>query len=362
MDFSVEKKVGIFFLLTLVALGVMIEMVEEWHPFESQTPYHTHFEAVIGLNPGDPVRMAGVQVGKVKAITLEEGRVRVDFYVTGEAEVRQDSVAEVRRTNLLGGVFLGIRFGSSDSPLLESGSEVQSMDIASIDQVIANFDRNQERVLGGLGDVIEESRGKLIDTVSHLENVTRKIDQGEGLLGTLVNDRALSEDLQKTVASLRGLTGRLERGEGTLGRLFTDPALYQDAAVTMANLRSITGQVASGQGSVGRLFQEDRLYVNAADALEQFREIADKANRGEGTLGRLVNDPSLYDETRETMARINSIAGKIDEGEGTLGRLLNDDDIYRDAKTALKKVEKAADGLSDSGPISALGTVIGTLF
>jgi phospholipid/cholesterol/gamma-HCH transport system substrate-binding protein len=62
------------------------------------------------------------------------------------------------------------------------------------------------------------------------------------------------------------------------------------------------------------------------------------------------------------MQRINSIAAKIDDGKGTIGRLVNEDDLYRDAKTTLHKVEKAVDGLSDQGPMSALGVVVGTLF
>jgi phospholipid/cholesterol/gamma-HCH transport system substrate-binding protein len=45
-----------------------------------------------------------------------------------------------------------------------------------------------------------------------------------------------------------------------------------------------------------------------------------------------------------------------------LGRLVNEDDLYRDAKTTLHKVEKAVDGISDTGPLSALGVVLGTLF
>ncbi|NIQ12751.1 MAG: MCE family protein, partial [Gammaproteobacteria bacterium] len=51
-----------------------------------------------------------------------------------------------------------------------------------------------------------------------------------------------------------------------------------------------------------------------------------------------------------------------DEGQGTLGRLVNEDDLYRDAKTTLHKVEKSVDGISDTGPLSALGVVLGTLF
>jgi phospholipid/cholesterol/gamma-HCH transport system substrate-binding protein len=59
---------------------------------------------------------------------------------------------------------------------------------------------------------------------------------------------------------------------------------------------------------------------------------------------------------------MNQIATKINSGEGTLGKLVNEDKLYRDATATLKKTEKAMEGLGDSGPISVLGSVIGTLF
>jgi phospholipid/cholesterol/gamma-HCH transport system substrate-binding protein len=362
MALSTEQKVGIFFLLTIVALGVMIELVQDWHPFQTQHDYRAYFKTAIGINPGDPVRIAGVEVGKIRKIDIEGSKVRIDFYVVDGTTLKENSVAEIRLTNLLGGQFLGITFGTEQSPALPPGSSVQTREGTNIDQLVTNFDRNQERVLGKLGDLIEESRKPLADSAVQVENIVRKIDQGEGTLGRLVNDAKLYEDLQGTVANLKTILNRLESGEGTLGRLLNDSTLYDDATTTVANLRDISSRVKEGKGTVGRLFAEDELYANASDALANIRDISDKANNGSGTLGKLVNDDGLYEETRKTMKRVNSIATKIDKGEGTLGRLVNEDDLYRDAKTTLHKVEKTVDGMSDSGPISALGVVLGTLF
>jgi phospholipid/cholesterol/gamma-HCH transport system substrate-binding protein len=362
MGMSTEKKVGLFFLLALITLGVMIELVEEWHPFEKQLEYRAYFNSAVGIRAGDPVRLAGVEVGKVDSIDLEESRVVVKFGVEEGTTIRKDSIAEIRQANLLGGQFLGITFGSESSPVLPSDSALQSREGVNIDQLITNIDRNQERVLGALGDLIEETKGPLAVTVGQVENIVRKIDQGDGTLGRLVNDPRLYDDIQFIAGDLKIILDRLEKGEGTLGRLLTDPSLYDEANSTVANLRIISDRVREGKGSVGRLFADEGLYDNASDALANIRDISDKANRGTGTLGKLVNDDSLYDEARGTMTNLNSITKKIDGGEGTLGRLVNEDDIYRDAKTTLNKVEKAVDGISDTGPLSALGVVLGTLF
>ena len=362
MSLSTEKKVGLFFLVSLIALAVMIEMVEDWNPFEERVAYEAHFDRLVGLNVGDPVRLAGVKVGKVRAIELREGQVQVIFTVEEQTPMHADTLARVRQTNLLGGQYLGLSFGSPQAPELPPGSRVQTAESVSIDELLADVDRDLERVLGNLGDLIETSGEKLGTAVGHLESVLAKVDDGQGTLGRLVNDPALYQDFQAVLADLHDLSSRLNAGEGTLGRLLTDEGLYDEARQTLANLRDVTGRIRDGKGSLGRLLATNELHDKAGDALTNIRDITHKANAGEGTLGRLVNDEALYTETTQTMTRINSIAGKIDRGDGTVGRLINEDDLYRDAKTTLNKVEKTVDGISDSGPLTAMGMVIGTLF
>jgi len=362
MIMSTEQKVGLFFLAALILLAVMIELVEDWRPFEDQYSYLAHFNSAVGLKVGDPVRVAGVDVGKVKKIAIENHHVRVDFYVNRTDSVREDSFAQIRQTNMLGGIFLGLDFGSAQSKSLEPGSEVRTRENSNVDQLITNIDRNQDRVLRPLGDLVEESRQPLTDAILRMERIITRIDEGEGTLGRLVNNPELYDEMTAMSAKLNLLLARLEAGEGTLGKLMEDPSLYDNLNQTMINLADLSGQITSGKGTLGKLLVDDRLYEEAAGAMNNLNEISGKVNQGKGTLGKLVHDDALYDNVSESMARINRIAGKIDDGQGTLGRLVNEDDLYRDAKTTLHKVEKSVDGISDTGPLSALGVVLGTLF
>lgn len=362
MELSIEKRVGIFFLLTLITLGVMIELVEDWDPFERRLAYVSYFNAAVGIREGDPVRMAGVEVGKVREISIDKNRVRIDFYVVEGAPVKSDTVAMIRQTNLLGGQFLGLGFGSESAALLPEGSVLQSREGVSLEELIDSFNRNQNRFFDAADEILADSRESFVGLLNRLETVVRKIDDGEGTLGLLVNDPGLYQDLQKAVVQVSDVVARLERGEGTMGKLLNDPALYDDASKAVANLRDITERINAGEGTLGRLVVEDDVYRSLSEALADISEIVDRANRGEGTLGKLIRDETLYQEATDAASSIGNIAGKIDEGKGTLGRLVNEDGIYREAQTALQKIEKTMDGMNDSGPLSALGVVTGTLF
>lgn len=362
MGMSTEKKVGLFFLLSLIALAVLIEFVEEIKPFQDQVEYVAYFNSLVGLNEGDPVRLSGVQVGKVKSIELEDYRIRVVFAVKEGTAVKPDSYAKVQQTNLLGGQFLGLSFGSEEQPYLEPGSAVPTKESTNIDQLLTDLDHNLKQTLGELSDFVAEGREGLTASLEHLRSVLRKVDDGEGTFGKLVNDDDLYEEVSQISADLKDLTGRLRKGEGTLGRLFTDESLYVETREALGYVRDIAARLKEGEGTLGRLLVDDELHTQTVDAMANIRELTEKVNNGEGTLGRLINEDELYEDTAETMSRVHSIVVKIDDGQGTVGRLINEDDIYRDVRTTLNKVEKTVDGLSDSGPLTAVGVVMGTLF
>ncbi|PLX71909.1 MAG: MCE family protein [Desulfuromonas sp.] len=362
MAISSEQKVGLFFLAAIVLLGLTIEFVEDWRPFEERYAYHSYFQSAVGLKVSDPVRMAGVEVGKVEKIGIEDQRVRVDFYINQTGQLHVDSIARIRQTNLLGGSFLGLDFGSVEGPLLAPGSEVSNAETSNIDELITSFDRNQQRVLGSLGEMVDDAQDPLVDSISRLERVMVRIESGEGTLGQLVNNPDLYQKVTSVVSRLDQLLQEINDGQGSLGRLLRDPSLYDNLDQTVGDIAELTAQVRQGEGSLGRLLNDERMYVEAEQTLSALREVVARINRGEGSLGKLYRNELLYDNLTEAAAHINQIAEKINAGQGTLGKLVNEQDVYLDAKATLHKVEKAVDGLRDTGPLSALGVVVGTLF
>ena len=349
MALSTENKVGFFFIAGLVLLGVMLEMGEKWNPFSNNVPYKTYLSSTTGLKVGDSVRLAGVEVGSIRKIGLEGDKVRIDFEVKPGTAIRVDSVATLRLTNLLGGQFLGLSFGALNAPLLPEGSAVKSRDVANIDIIVdavsdltkdakalvIDLNRNQNTIMGKLSSILDDNKGSIKGSLANLDHITAKIDRGDGSLALLLNDRSLYANASEMTANLKTISGRMERGEGSLGKLMKDDALYDNAKGAIAGLN---------------------------DGVKDINAIVAKVNRGEGSLGKLVNDDSLYLEARDASKNVKEIAVKINSGEGTIGKLVNDDKLYLEATAALKKTEKAMDGLADTGPISVLGSIIGTLF
>ncbi len=356
MSYTIERKVGFFFMIGLLLLGAMLEVGEKWNPFERKLAYNTYLSSVTGLKVGDPVRLAGVDVGRIKNIIVHDTNVEIDFEVRADTKIRTDSVASLRLTNLLGGQFLSLSFGTPTAPLLEEGKTVTGKDTANIDVIVDNvsdavkdakvlisdLNRNQNRVMGEVSAILEENRGGIRETVSSLRSITAKIDQGEGSLAMLLNDKQLYTTLSDAGSNINSIAAKINSGEGTLGKLVNDPTLYTD-------MKGAIGDLREGANSANAGFKE-------------IRDVAARINRGEGTIGKLVTDDTMYADLKSTAKNLSDITRKINAGEGSIGKLLNEDKLYRDATAAMKKVEKAAEGISDSGPISIFGSILGTIF
>jgi len=349
MPLAHEAKVGLFFILSIVLFGLMLELGNRWKIFDRGVPYKVFLSSTTGLKQGDAVKLAGVEVGTITKIAIKDSRVQVDFEVTPGTHIKQDSVASLHMTSMLGGQSLGLSFGSPASPDLPAGSTLKSAEAFGVDQIldnvggltqdakhlVTNLDRNQNEVMKKISAMLDENRAAVNTSLQNLSSITAKIDNGEGALGMLVNDKQLGHDIRDVAGSLKTVSARLERGEGTAGKLLTDDRLYIEALATVKEMRE-------GMGSLNR--------------------ITARIDKGEGTAGKLVNDAALYDELKDTVANLKEITRKINSGEGTIGKLVNDDKLYLNAISTLKKTDKAMEGLQDTGPISVLGSVIGTLF
>ena len=74
---KLEVRLGVFFLLILLVGVMMMELIGALAPLKSGLNIQTQFKNVLDLKKGDPVRIAGVQVGNVRDIKLKDKSVLV---------------------------------------------------------------------------------------------------------------------------------------------------------------------------------------------------------------------------------------------------------------------------------------------
>jgi phospholipid/cholesterol/gamma-HCH transport system substrate-binding protein len=111
--------------LVLLMFTVLIIVVFGQLRFDRTTSYSAIFKNTSGLRTGEFVRASGVEVGKVKKISLLDGgnKVQVDFDVERSLQLFQGTTASVRYLNLIGDRYLELKRGE-DNHLMRAGDTI----------------------------------------------------------------------------------------------------------------------------------------------------------------------------------------------------------------------------------------------
>jgi len=117
-------KLGIFWLVLLM-FTVMIIVVFGQVRFGRTTGYSAVFTEVSGLRAGQFVRAAGVEVGKVKNISINpDATVRVEFTAEKSATLTEGTRAVLRYDNLFGDRYLALEEGAGGLKTLRPGQTI----------------------------------------------------------------------------------------------------------------------------------------------------------------------------------------------------------------------------------------------
>lgn len=320
---TLETRLGLFVALAFVAAVIVFEMLGGPEAFKRGFLLRAQFENVQELRVGDPVKMAGVEIGRVEKIGFAENKVEIVLKVQQQAQVKTDSKASIRFVGLMGQNYLSIDFGSPEAPAAMPGTLLETVEQPDFSTMLAKLD----------------------DVATGVESLTKSFsgDTINNLLGPFTD--FLKENnprLTAILTNVQTISSQIAQGEGTVGKLIQDDELYNLAVGAVTNLNGTA----------------DELRLTIAEA----RSIVDQVNQGQGTLGRLAKDDSLFRESTNAMTNLREIFQKINQGQGSVGKLVNDETLYKNARMTLQKVDKATEGLEDQGPLSVLGIAVGSLF
>jgi phospholipid/cholesterol/gamma-HCH transport system substrate-binding protein len=91
-----------------------------------------------------------------------------------------------------------------------------------------------------------------------------------------VKDDTLYNETREALTGIRSMSKKIADGQGTLGKLVNDETMYTDMKGAVANLNDILKKVNRGEGTLGKLVNDDSLYFTAKDSLKKVGKGADQ--------------------------------------------------------------------------------------
>jgi phospholipid/cholesterol/gamma-HCH transport system substrate-binding protein len=365
---AAKLRVGLFVLVALAAfLGAVYALGARARLFESRYTIHADFTEVGGLVEGATVRLAGVQIGRVSAVTLPPqpgGKVRVDLTIGRQFSnrIRKNSVARIETQGLLGDRIVEITVGDASAPPVGPGEVLASRDPADFGRVISAGAETAKNV-GALADALRETadqinKSKMIEdaasTVNQLGRVVDQVEHGRGWAHALLYEEPIAlRRVNDLIATTQTLIERVEKGQGAAGVLVSPEgtASAKRFVAAMDRLSAMVEQPDREPGLLpGLLF--DPKYRAVLDDLRvvshNLRVISDRVAGGKGTLGSLVADSEdegtlslTMQDLRTAVANLKSVSEKINEGEGTVGLLIADPTVYERLVTILDGAQRS---------------------
>lgn len=372
MALSVESKVGVFFIIALIALGIITFQVEDLGKvFKRRYVMYAQFNHASGINPGDTVAIAGVKVGEVKSLELRPDSVIMTLNIESKDRIRKDAVATIAWGGLLGNRYIDITLGSPDAPFLDPKSTIETKPGIEITQVLQKIDTAASTLQALLQS---EEGSKFGGLITNLFKISDDIAQGKGTLGKLVGSAEMYEKAMGIADDLKDASARVKKiladNEEGIGKLMESlNAAVPEAKEAFASINKIGEQVESGKGLLPALLNDEKMYNDFKDSLAKLNTSLDSIEQftkdvreGKGLIARLVGDEKLSEEFAQTIGSLTAIAKRLESGDSTLARLTRDDDLYVEAKKLVEDARETVRSLKEQVPLGTFGSVLLSAF
>jgi len=279
-------------LLLVIAIGIYFGFTKRI-PFKHGFQLHAVFSSAINIKPKSPVRIAGVDVGKVSSIRREgaTGVVTMEIETRG-LPIHSDATVKIRpRIFLEGNWFVEMQPGSPSAKTISSGYTIpitQTADPVQLDQVLsalntdtrANLQKfliyygeglNRQPEAPENAEQLPEVRGQsAAEALDKTYRISPPALRGGAILNQAITGTE-EHDFSKLIAGIGKVTSALNVHEQELGELisnfntfFSAFALQSTALhATVAELPAALGNIRRGLAALDSTFPPTREFAHA---------------------------------------------------------------------------------------------------
>ncbi|HEX5438656.1 MAG TPA: MlaD family protein [Gemmatimonadaceae bacterium] len=275
-----EVIVGLFITIAVVVAIVGTLWLAQ-RGFGKTYPEYAIFGWGSGLKQGQPVLLAGVQVGSVDHVELRRtGYLFVQMEIRRDYTIPKGSTATVITTSFFGDKAVAIKPTTVTMASIPPGDTLPvGKATPSIDELLGRLDT----VSRGVAAITETFRVQMV--------------QNGGIA-----------DLRRTIASAQSLIGTLDTTVAQQSRGLTETLTDLRRTLSAVDSASVDSTVRSMKRTSQNLAV---LTDNLQHMTARLNTVAERLDSGQGTAGKLLNDPGLYYDVRDVMMQLDSLVSDI---------------------------------------------------
>ena len=287
MDLHYKREAAVgSIVLAAAAVFVVGTMWLGGRSFGRNSLVPVRFTDIGNLKSSSPVKVSGVQVGKVDRITFERvGSVLVELALTQEVPLHTDAAASIEAVGVLGDVEIVLDPGKDSLPLPD-GDVLEGSMAPGVGGMVSDLGGQARAVMTGAQAILNQrTADDLHETLKAMQRLmsvyadTRNGPTAEmtrlmvslqsvsaRLDSTLANPavgrtlqhmdsasaglNTLTSQLAVTTARMDTLVRNINAGKGTLGQVATNPALYEQLTATLKSMQALLDSVQAKPGKL----------------------------------------------------------------------------------------------------------------
>ena len=279
---NAETKLGIFTVLGIAVFGFSLYFLGGLSVTRTYD-LNVKFADVSGLPVKAPVKLAGVEVGKVKQIKIEGDDVIVVAQLNKNVPIHRGAQFSVVMTGIIGSKYVKIVQGDPQAAVYQNGDYLDGLNEVPLDVMVT-------QTMASIKDFVDSVNNqgafgaRLNDTMAEVRQLSTNLNQMVATLRpymtrTMENLDSASVRLNDLMAKADALITSINEGEGVIGSLIKDPQMKQEVKESVTDLKDTMSEVKTFVGKMSRFqvywdydfFYMPETHVSSSDlALEIF--------------------------------------------------------------------------------------------
>lgn len=291
-------KLGIFTIVGLLIFVAAVYFIgNKQNLFGDNSRIVSVFKNVNGLQAGNNVRYAGVNVGTVKKINIvNDTSIAVHMSIDESARqlIKTNATAAISSDGLVGSMIIDIIPGEQNgAQVVKFGDTIGSISKVATADMLSTLSTTNENAALLTADLLK---------------ITNAINNGEGTVGALIKDDEMATDIKESIASLRRSS--------------------EAAGVTINNLNRKISEINFEDNVAGVLFKDSIAAANLSEVIENLN--------------------SSVKEIEEMSASLNTFSEELRAGEGTLNYIINDTTFVNNLEATIRNAKAASDKFDEN--------------
>lgn len=221
-----ELKAG---MLVLAAIGAMLYMVhrltrQPYAPGEAKT-YFALVDNATGLLHGSKVKVAGINVGEVAQLEIQENQALLVLRISAPVMLREDARIVLRMLGFLGDRYVELWPGTTSKPPLPERSYIPR---AEVEVGLERLTSRSAELVDDLADITGLLESALRgspggqDADSRIGSIVSNMERFSEQLAALENLGSITDDVGDAAENVSEIAEKINSGQGTIGKLVTE--------------------------------------------------------------------------------------------------------------------------------------------